>query len=111
MAVRLHVHEPLVGTVLIANEQVFKTKLAQVYPPALCRAWAGLIARRPQAADRPGPALEATQAADHCGESFRRRVSAQARGIASAASSRDGARSGSESGSRSPPPFHHRARA
>jgi len=44
MAVRPHVHEPLVGTVLIANEQVFKTKLAQVYPPALCRAWAGLIA-------------------------------------------------------------------
>lgn len=44
MAVRPHVHEPLVGTVMIANEQVFKTKLAQVYPPALCRAWAGLIA-------------------------------------------------------------------
>eukprot|EP00435_Cladocopium_sp_Y103_P055182 s631_g18.t1 len=43
MAVRPHVHEPLVGTVLLDNKKVYKTKLAQVYPAALCAAWAALI--------------------------------------------------------------------
>ena len=41
--VRPHVHEPLVGTVIIDNKKVYKTKLAQVYPPALCSAWAETI--------------------------------------------------------------------
>lgn len=44
MAVRPHFHEPLVGTVIVDNKPVYKTKLAQVYPEALCHAWAAAIA-------------------------------------------------------------------
>eukprot|EP00435_Cladocopium_sp_Y103_P067787 s92_g30.t1 len=43
MAERPHVHEPLVGYVVVDDKKVFKTKLAQVYPTALCRAWAAVI--------------------------------------------------------------------
>ncbi|CAL1134601.1 unnamed protein product [Cladocopium goreaui] len=42
--VRPHVHEPLVGMVLSKGKKIFKTKLAQVYPPLLCQAWAKVIA-------------------------------------------------------------------
>ena len=40
---RPHVHEPLVGQVEIQGQQFFKTKLAQVYPLALCRHWAAQV--------------------------------------------------------------------
>ena len=43
-AERPHSHEPLVGTVLYEGQKVFKTRLAQVYPSALCSAWAQAIA-------------------------------------------------------------------
>ena len=43
-AERPHSHEPLVGTVLYEGQEVFKTRLAQVYPSALCSAWAQAIA-------------------------------------------------------------------
>ena len=42
--VRPHVHEPLVGMVISNGKKIFKTKLAQVYPPLLCQAWAKVIA-------------------------------------------------------------------
>ena len=43
-AERPHSHEPLVGTVLYEGQKVFKTRLAQVYPSALCSTWAQAIA-------------------------------------------------------------------
>ena len=43
-AERPHLHEPLVGTVLHEGQKVFKTRLAQVYPSALCKVWAQAIA-------------------------------------------------------------------
>ena len=42
--VRPHVHEPLVGMVMSKGKKIFRTKLAQVYPPLLCQAWARVIA-------------------------------------------------------------------
>ena len=42
--VQPHVHEPLVGMVMSKGNKIFKTKLAQVYPPLLCQAWAKVIA-------------------------------------------------------------------
>ena len=43
MVVRPHFHEPLTGTVLVHGRRVFRTRLAQVYPPALCEQWAKII--------------------------------------------------------------------
>ena len=41
--VRPHFHEPLIGTVVHKGKKVFKIRLAQVYPPALCSVWAQAI--------------------------------------------------------------------
>ena len=41
--VRPHHHEPLVGKVLVDGKWIYKTRLAQVYPPALCDQWAQAI--------------------------------------------------------------------
>ena len=38
--VRPHHHEALHGTVIVQGKQVFRTRLAQVYPAELCRQWA-----------------------------------------------------------------------
>ena len=35
-----HVHEALSGTVVVDGKQIYKTKLAQVYPHQLCEAYA-----------------------------------------------------------------------
>jgi len=40
---RPHNHEPLTGMVEIQGAKVFRTKLAQVYPAALCELWADTI--------------------------------------------------------------------
>ncbi|CAE7307619.1 unnamed protein product [Symbiodinium sp. CCMP2592] len=40
-----HVHEPLRGVLRsVTGKKIFKTKAAQVYPPALCSAWAIAVA-------------------------------------------------------------------
>ena len=40
---RPHVHDPLIGTVIVDGVRMFKTRLAQVYPWQLCVEWAQLI--------------------------------------------------------------------
>ena len=55
--VQPHVHEPLVGMVMSKGKKIFKTKLAQVYPPLLCQAWAKVIACL-QVEMEPGQAVQ-----------------------------------------------------
>ena len=55
--VQPHVHEPLVGMVMSQGKKIFKTKLAQVYPPLLCQAWAKVIACL-QVEMEPGQAVQ-----------------------------------------------------
>ena len=40
---RPHQNEPLVGKVLVEGKWIYKTRLAQVYPPELCDKWAEAI--------------------------------------------------------------------
>ena len=49
-AQRPHEHEPLIGKVQVDGRWVYKTRLAQVYPPALCQQWAAVLDR-----SRPDP--------------------------------------------------------
>ena len=44
-AQRPHEHEPLIGKVQVDGRWVYKTRLAQVYPPALCQQWAAVMDR------------------------------------------------------------------
>eukprot|EP00435_Cladocopium_sp_Y103_P009415 s1300_g2.t1 len=46
MAERPHQHEPLVGTIVLDGKQVFRTRLAQVYPEALCASWPEVVSQR-----------------------------------------------------------------
>lgn len=64
MVERPHQHDPLVGTITINNRKIFRTKLAQVYPDALCAAWAEQVVVHQQADPLAATFALVTPAAD-----------------------------------------------